>query len=285
MANNNAFLSDGGLSHLWDLIINRISATQTAIEAKIPTKVSAFENDAKYITAKDVPEGAAASTTVPKVDSGSGSVGEETAFARGDHVHPTDTTRLATNGNASKTTVAFTPAATRMAIVSGENLETIAGKILKYMNDFGSLAYKTTVAKTDLAKEVTDSLAKADAALQSFTESDPTVPAWAKNPLKPTYTASEVGALSLDDAEANYAKKSDLTKVYKFQGSVATYADLLALTNVSANDIYNVVESDMNYGYTESGTWDPLGGIFEVASISNERIDEITGTNTTEENT
>ena len=153
------------------------------------------------------------------------------------------------------------------------------------MNDFGSLAYKTTITKTDLAKEVTDSLEKADTALQSFTESDPTVPAWAKASLKPTYTASEVGALSLDDAEQYYAKKSDLTKVYKFQGSVATYADLLALTNVSANDVYNVVESDMNYGYTESGTWDPLGGIFEVASISNERIDEITGTNTTEENT
>lgn len=283
MANNNAFLNDAGLSHLWDLIINRITASQTAVESKIPKKVSAFENDAKYITAKDVPEGVAASTTVPKADSGSGSVGEETAFARGDHVHPTDSTRLATDGNASKTTVAFTPAATRMAIVSGENLETIAGKILKYMNDFGSLAYKTIITKTDLAKEVTDSLEKADTALQSFTESDPTVPAWAKTPLKPTYTASEVGALALDDAEQYYAKKSDLTKVYKFQGSVATYADLLALTGVAANDVYNVVESDMNYGYTENGTWDPLGGIFEVASISNERIDEITGTNTTEE--
>lgn len=32
-------------------------------------------------------------------------------------------------------------------------------------------------------------------ALQSFTESDPTVPAWAKASTKPTYTASEVGAL------------------------------------------------------------------------------------------
>lgn len=284
MANNNTFLNDSGLSHLWGIIINRIAASQTAVEARIPTKISAFENDSKYITAKDVPEGATASTTVPKADTGSGSVGEETVFARGDHVHPTDTTRLATNGNASKTTVSFTPASTRMAIVSGENLETIAGKILKYMNDFGSLAYKTTVAKTDLAKEVTDSIEKADTALQSFTESDPTVPAWAKTTLKPTYTASEVGALALKDAEQYYAKKSDLTKVYKFQGSVATYANLIALTGVAVNDVYNVVESDMNYGYTENGTWDPLGGIFEVASITNERIDEICS-GTTEETT
>lgn len=32
-------------------------------------------------------------------------------------------------------------------------------------------------------------------ALQSFTETDPTVPSWAKQSTKPTYTASEVGAL------------------------------------------------------------------------------------------
>lgn len=39
------------------------------------------------------------------------------------------------------------------------------------------------------------SLGKADTALQSYTETDPTVPAWAKAASKPTYTAAEVGAL------------------------------------------------------------------------------------------
>lgn len=36
---------------------------------------------------------------------------------------------------------------------------------------------------------------KVDSALQSYTEADPTVPAWAKASNKPTYTASEVGAV------------------------------------------------------------------------------------------
>jgi hypothetical protein len=36
---------------------------------------------------------------------------------------------------------------------------------------------------------------KVDSALQSYTETDPTVPAWAKAEKKPTYTASEVGAV------------------------------------------------------------------------------------------
>ena len=51
------------------------------------------------------------------------------------------------------------------------------------------------IPKSDLADAVQTSLGKADTALQSFTETDPTVPAWAKAANKPTYTAAEVGAL------------------------------------------------------------------------------------------
>lgn len=34
----------------------------------VPTKLSQLENDSKFITAKDVPEGAVASTTTPKMN-------------------------------------------------------------------------------------------------------------------------------------------------------------------------------------------------------------------------
>lgn len=54
------------------------------------------------------------------------------------------------------------------------------------------------IPATDLASEVQTSLGKADTALQSYTETDPTVPSWAKQSTKPTYTASEVGALPND---------------------------------------------------------------------------------------
>lgn len=52
------------------------------------------------------------------------------------------------------------------------------------------------IPKTDLTSAVQTSLGLADTALQSFTETDPTVPAWAKTENKPTYTADEVGALA-----------------------------------------------------------------------------------------
>ena len=62
----------------------------------------------------------------------------------------------------------------------------------------GATAYQKPsggIPKGDLASTVQSSLGKADTALQSFTETDPTVPAWAKASTKPSYTASEVGAL------------------------------------------------------------------------------------------
>ena len=64
------------------------------------------------------------------------------------------------------------------------------------ISGLGGLATKSTVAKTDLASGVQTSLGLADTALQSFTETDPTVPEWAKASKKPSYTASEVGAVS-----------------------------------------------------------------------------------------
>ena len=55
------------------------------------------------------------------------------------------------------------------------------------------------------------------ATYDAFMESDPTVPAWAKQATKPTYTASEVGALP--DTTAIPAKTSDLTNDSGFMTS------------------------------------------------------------------
>lgn len=54
------------------------------------------------------------------------------------------------------------------------------------------------IPSTDMSSDVQTSLGKADTALQSYTETDPTVPSWAKASSKPSYTASEVGALPDD---------------------------------------------------------------------------------------
>lgn len=59
------------------------------------------------------------------------------------------------------------------------------------------------IPKSDLASAVQTSLGKADTALQSYTETDPTVPSWAKASNKPNYTASEVGAVAANQGVAH----------------------------------------------------------------------------------
>jgi hypothetical protein len=66
----------------------------------------------------------------------------------------------------------------------------------------------TGIPSTDLSSAVQTSLGKADTAIQ--TETDPTVPSWAKASSKPSYTASEVGALP-DDTPLFSGSYNDLS--------------------------------------------------------------------------
>ena len=68
------------------------SAAEILNKPTIPSKTSDLTNDAGFITAAQVPEGSVASNVTPKMD-GTASVGTDTGFARGDHVHPSDTSK------------------------------------------------------------------------------------------------------------------------------------------------------------------------------------------------
>ena len=75
--------------------------------------------------------------------------------------------KLDKTGDGSNVTAAFTAATTRSNIATGEKLSVLFGKIAKWFADLGTLAFKSTVAKSDLASDVQASLGKADSALQS----------------------------------------------------------------------------------------------------------------------
>jgi len=59
------------------------------------------------------------------------------------------------------------------------------------------------IPASDLASAVQTALAQAGTAVQ--TETDPTVPSWAKASTKPTYTAAEVGAIASPSSPATGA--------------------------------------------------------------------------------
>lgn len=85
-----------------------------AVNVTVPTKTSEITNDSGYITLEQVPEGAVASSTAPKMSTASGAVGTETAFARGDHAHPSDTSKVdkttTINGKALSGDITLSPA-------------------------------------------------------------------------------------------------------------------------------------------------------------------------------
>lgn len=105
-------------------------------------------------------------------------------------------------------------------------------------------------------------------------------------------TASDVTSLlgntavnrATADASGNniadtYAKKSDVSGMYKYKGSVATAANLPS-SGQSVGDVYNI-EASSTYGgagmnVAWNGTeWDPLGEVFSITSITNAEIDTI----------
>lgn len=150
--------------------------------------------------------------------------------------------KLDKTGDASNVTAAFTEASTRVNVATGEKLSVLFGKVAKWFADLGSLAFKSTVAKSDLAKDVQTSLGKADSALQSYTESDPTVPEWAKAPTKPSYTASEVGALPNTTVIPSVPATTALLKGNGSGGLVAAVAgsDYIASGNIVKQTLVNV---------------------------------------------
>lgn len=89
--------------------------------------------------------------------------------------------------------------------------------------------------------------------LTSFTETDPTVPSWAKASTKPSYTASEVGAASATHAHGNITSAGDIT-------TTATIAsgDRIVINDESASKVTN---SSITFGSSttqylaNNGTW------------------------------
>lgn len=76
------------------------------------------------------------------------------------------------------------------------------------------------------------------------------------------------------DIEGTYAKKSDLTTVYKYRGSVDTYADL-PVNGQTVGDVYNVVAADTANGINagdnvawNGNSWDNLSGVVDLSAYA-----------------
>jgi len=77
--------------------------------------------------------------------------------------------------------------------------------------------------------------------------------------------------------------REEVTKLYKYKGSVPTKADLDNIQNPQNGDVYDVEEDGMNYAWNaDESRWDNLGSVFEIESISKYELDIITGSASSE---
>lgn len=73
---------------------------------------------------------------------------------------------------------------------------------------------------------------------------------------------------SLGDYYTKTEIDDKVSGVYHYKGSVATQDDL-PTEGMSVGDVYNVVDTGMNYAWTASGEWDALGGLFDTSDYYN----------------
>ena len=84
-------------------------------------------------------------------------------------------------------------------------------------------------------------------------------------------TAADKEKLNGFDNASAYAKKTDITGVYKYKGSVATVEDLPS-SGQTTGDVYDVQARGINYAWNGTA-WDPLGELFTITEITNAEID------------
>ena len=114
-----------------------------------------------------------------------------------------------------------------------------------------------------VAKDVPEDAAFTDTTYEAATASTPGL-----------MSAADYTKLAAFSAASEYAKKTDVSGLYKWKGSKASYS-LLPTTGNEVGDVWNTDDTGMNYAWT-GDAWDALGGTFKIDPITNTEIDTIT---------
>ena len=266
-----------------------VSPVNKIANISVPSATSDLDNDSGFITASDVPEGAAASTTIPAMD-GTAATGSETTFARGDHVHPSDTSKQAKitssgmlkgdgNGGVS-------------AAVAGADYQEplTAGTDYAEPSDIPDASNSNPVmdgiaaagSSSDYARE--DHVHPSDTSRQAKITASGLLKGNGSGGVSAAVAGTDYQApLTFDNSPASgsnnpitsggvYAAIAALGSVLNYKGTVAT-TSLLPASNNSTGDVYHVTADGGEYAWNGSA-WEPLGseidlsGYVETSDIS-----------------
>ena len=230
-----------------------VTITNKIANITVPTATSDLTNDSGFITTADVPEGAAASTTTPKMN-GTAAAGTETAFARGDHVHPTDTSRAAASDVSSLTT--------RVG-----DLETAVGT-------GGSVDSKIETAIGELDSSIS---ATSNQAISAVTITDGKITASSKITVPTNNNQLTNGAGYQTASDVATAISSAMTTVMNYKGTKAAVANLPSTGNTKG-DVWHVTATGGEYAW-DGTEWQELGSTIDLSGyVQSSEVVAITST-------
>lgn len=194
-----------------------------------PTKVSTFTNDAGYITGytetdPTVPAWAKASTKPSYTAEEVGALPNTTSIPKKVSELQNDAGYITKYTETDPTVPAWAKASTKPVYTASE----VGARPSTWVPTAGDLNL-AQVATSGSYKDLSNTPTKVSAFtndagyITGYTETDPTVPAWAKASSKPTYTASEVGALASGGTAVAASKlaTSQTINGMSFDGSAA----------------------------------------------------------------
>lgn len=253
----------------------------TLPNAHVPTKVSQLQNDSGYLTQEvdpTVPQWAKEPTKPSYTPQEVGAlpantyIPQKTSDLTNDSNYAVDANYVHTDNNyttAEKNKLNGIAAGAEVNVNADWNANSGDAQILNkptkvsdFTNDAGYLTEHQDISgKADRSEIPTkvSQLQNDSGYLTSFTETDPTVPAWAKAAQKPSYTASEVGAPTV--AEMNTAIGTAISQINSFDMAVV---QTLPTQNISTHTIYLVPKTgETNDVYDEyvyiNNNWEMVG--------------------------
>ena len=252
----------------------------TLPNANVPTRVSQLENDAGYLTEhQDISGKANVADLAVVATSGSYTDLEDkpyipikTSDLTNDSNYAVDSNYVHTDNNyttAEKEKLSGIAAGAEVNVNADWNATSGDAKILNkptkvsdFTNDAGYLTEHQDISgkadKSEIPTKVSQ-LQNDSGYLTSYTETDPTVPAWAKAAQKPSYTAAEVGAPTVQ--EMNSAISTAIGNVNSFDMAVVQE---LPSQDISTHTIYLVPKTgETNDVYDEyvyiNNAWEMVG--------------------------
>lgn len=161
----------------------------------IPTTTSQLTNNSGFITSAALP------TKVSDLDNDSGFI---TSYTE------TDPTVPSWAKQSSK------PSYTASEVGAVPTSRTVNGKALSSNITLSASDVSALPASTSIPTKTSD-LTNDSGYITGYTETDPTVPSWAKASSKPSYTASEVGAVGLSNGYADDSQLLSAATIAKWQ--------------------------------------------------------------------